>query len=876
MTADLLSRLQSALEGHYIVERELGRGGMATVYLAHDLRHDRPVALKVLHSELAQSVGPDRFAREIRFAARLQHPHVLSVHDSGDTGAGQLWFTMPYVDGESLRDRLRREGQLSLDEALRIAREAAQALQYAHEQGVIHRDIKPENLLLSKDGSTLVADFGVARALGASEALTQTGMAVGTPAYMSPEQATGEGAIDARSDVYALGCVLYEMLAGEPPFTGPNAQAIIAKRFSTTPTPVRVVRPDVPEAVEAAVARALARSPAGRFASAAELGRALQPAVMTPGGTRTAALPIPRGLGLSRRAAALLGGGAVLAVVSLVAFLVRPGAVRRTLSVRQLTYTGTASMPALSPDGRSVAYLSGSRALMVQGLDGGDPVVLVPPARFAGWPRWSADGHTIVFIMFTDSLGLAATYAVPSAGGAARKVLEDQLPLDPGPDSTFLVRIPRERHRIEVIDWTTGRTVRTTPLPAEVDDGFAAATWSPDRHWFTVEAFGAIWTMPSAGGAPSKLMPGTNPRWAPGSDAVYVLGGTPGSEALFKASLDPRTGSLRGGITRLASLPGAKGFDVRNGRLVYALAATSQQARVLALEGRPGLIAADRVVSQGTAPVTNVTISADGRTVAFSQARSGDENVYILPFDSGSPRPIAASPAAEFAPALAPDGSRIAYVREDSLGRALMVADLSGGTVRRVGSLPFSGTGNVLGSPNRPRWSADGLYLAYPARDQRRLALIDLARGTERDLAIADSIGAGYGEVVPAPDGRTLVASTLRRWTDWGEVWTSAADAGTWRRARAPFGENYPLAWAADGWIYLENHRAMSTDHGAVRVELWRTRGPDGVPELVAPLPEGCMQADVAADGRRVVCVSLRTESDLYLGTDFDPDVMHP
>jgi serine/threonine-protein kinase len=189
--ADVLRMLQEGLAGRYTVERELGRGGMAAVFLARDLRHDRLVALKVLHPELAGSIGTDRFAREIRFAARLQHPHVLTVLDSGEA-AGQLWFTMPYVEGESLRERLRRERQLPLDEALRIAREAAQALHYAHEHGVLHRDVKPENILLTRDGNTLVADFGVARALGGEGSLTDTGITVGTPAYMSPEQAAGE------------------------------------------------------------------------------------------------------------------------------------------------------------------------------------------------------------------------------------------------------------------------------------------------------------------------------------------------------------------------------------------------------------------------------------------------------------------------------------------------------------------------------------------------------------------------------------------------------------------------------------------------------------------------------------------------------------
>ncbi len=220
--SDPLDRLQAALADSYRIERQLGRGGMATVFLAHDLRHDRPVALKVLHPDLAQALGPDRFLREIRLCARLQHPHILVVHDSGGAD-GLLWFTMPFIDGETLRERLQREHQLPLEDALRITREVADALHYAHQHGVIHRDIKPENILLS-GAHALVADFGVARALSAEseERLTETGITLGTPQYMSPEQAMAQRDVDQRTDVYALGCVLYEMLVGEPPYTGPD------------------------------------------------------------------------------------------------------------------------------------------------------------------------------------------------------------------------------------------------------------------------------------------------------------------------------------------------------------------------------------------------------------------------------------------------------------------------------------------------------------------------------------------------------------------------------------------------------------------------------------------------------------------------------
>jgi serine/threonine-protein kinase len=296
--ADLRAALQAALGDRYRLERELGHGGMATVYLAQDLRHDRPVALKVLHPELATSLGPERFQREVRLAARLQHPHILSIHDSGEVPGDAstpplLWFAMPFIEGESLRDRLTRERQLPLEDALRIGREAADALEYAHRHGIIHRDIKPENILLT-GSHALVADFGIARAVADGQAdgrLTETGTTLGTPAYMSPEQAAGERAIDQRSDIYSLGCVVYETIAGEPPFTGPTAQAIMARRFTEVPRPLRQLRETVPPAVEAAVAKALAKSPADRYGSAAEFARALADPAPTRTGETASASP---------------------------------------------------------------------------------------------------------------------------------------------------------------------------------------------------------------------------------------------------------------------------------------------------------------------------------------------------------------------------------------------------------------------------------------------------------------------------------------------------------------------------------------------------------------------------------------------------------
>jgi hypothetical protein len=280
--SDLLLQLQTALADRYTIERELGRGGMATVYLAQDLKHHRPVALKVLHSQIAAVLGSERFLREIDTAANLNHPHILPLFDSGSagqrgSGTELLWYAMPLVEGESLRDRLDRETQLPLTDALQIAREVADALGYAHTRGIIHRDIKPENIMLAH-GHALVADFGIARAMGVAggEKLTETGLTMGTASYMSPEQALGEP-VDGRTDIYALGCVLYEMLAGEPPYTGPTAQAILARRLSMPVPSLGLIRDNIPASIERTIATALARTPADRFASAKQFTEALSP-----------------------------------------------------------------------------------------------------------------------------------------------------------------------------------------------------------------------------------------------------------------------------------------------------------------------------------------------------------------------------------------------------------------------------------------------------------------------------------------------------------------------------------------------------------------------------------------------------------------------
>ncbi len=401
----MLPQLTAALADRYRIERELGAGGMATVYLAEDLKHRRRVAVKVLRPELAATLGPERFFREIEVAARLQHPHVLPLHDSGEAG-GFLYYVMPFVEGESLRERLTRERQLPVADAVRIAGEVASALDYAHRQGVIHRDIKPENILLH-DGRALVADFGIALAVSRSDRsarMTETGMSLGTPQYMSPEQAMGERDLDGRTDIYSLGGVLYEMLTGEAPFVGPTAQAIVAKVLTADPVAVAELRRTVPEAVARATHVALQKLPADRFGTAAEFAAALaNPSFTTPPSAVRARWRPPVAVGLPW--ALVLAAGAFIGFDRSRSTPMPPPPAVQRFSIRfpeQVAWTDESGAGlALSPDGTMLAHTgrdsTSQRRLYLRSMDRADPVPIVG-AESAGLPFFSPDGRWLGFV----------------------------------------------------------------------------------------------------------------------------------------------------------------------------------------------------------------------------------------------------------------------------------------------------------------------------------------------------------------------------------------------------------------------------------------------------------------------------------------------
>ncbi len=370
---DVLTRLRNALSGHYAVERELGQGGMATVYLATDVKHRRQVAIKVLAPDISRSVGPDRFLREIEIAAGLTHPHILPVFDSGDAD-GLLYYVMPFIAGESLRDRLRRERALPVDDALRITREVASALDYAHRKGFVHRDIKPENILL-EDGHAVVADFGVARALAAAgdHKLTGTGLAIGTPQYMSPEQSTGDENVDGRSDLYALACVTYEMIAGRAVFEGASHVSVIKKHLTEPPRRLDQVRPEVSPAVATAVERALAKEPGDRFKTSAEFGAALGAAAMTP----------PGGIFVGPRRRLFVGGaiaaGVLVVAATATALLTRGG------GALDPDLVAVAPFDVLAPG--LELWREGLVDILSRNLDGAGPLRTVAPSLVV--KRWS-------------------------------------------------------------------------------------------------------------------------------------------------------------------------------------------------------------------------------------------------------------------------------------------------------------------------------------------------------------------------------------------------------------------------------------------------------------------------------------------------------
>jgi serine/threonine-protein kinase len=793
-------RLSAALADRYLIDRELGQGGMATVYLAHDPKHDRKVAIKVLRAELAAVIGAERFLREIKTIANLQHPHILGLIDSGEVN-GTAYYVMPFVEGESLRDRLTREKQLPIGDALRLATEVAAALDYAHRHGVIHRDIKPENVLLH-DGSALVADFGIALAVSSAGGtrMTETGMSLGTPHYMSPEQAMGEREITARSDVYALGAMSYEMLLGEPPFTGPTAQAIVAKVMTEKPAPLTARRDTIPAEVEAAVLTALAKLPADRFGSAAEFAAALR-----GGGTGlTAARPLQPSPATSTRVRVAVAVAAVASLVAL-ALAVRvlrpaPAPVTRLtldlpdLRVNHLNFTGSAFV--LSRDGARIAYIAQPVAapsqLMVR--ERGDLTPrLIPGTEGADGPFFSPDGRWIGY----------------SAGGKLYKV-----PVDGGPP-------------VVLTDAAT--------------EALSSGTWGEDdRILFTTPVYDLA-AVPASGGtveilatAPPKGGMGF-PTLLPGGDAVVLTECTANCasmavivlhlETLARDTLVPngtRAWYLRSGhllvLKQDGSLVGGR-FDPGRRRfagpvtvlltgvqlelgVIPELSVADDGTLVYLASNQGGIVATPaRVDRRGVATVldpdwtgsfSSQALSPDGRRLAVSLSSGATNSLWMKQLEAGPLTRLSFDGTLNYRPAWRADGRSLSFTSDRS-GASHLYQTRADGSSRPERLMPDD-TAQV----DEALWSRDGRWLVY--RTGVAAGFRDIyARPLTGDTSRVTVAAGQYDEYSPAlsPDGRWIAYVSLESGRE--EVYVRPfPDAGRARWQVSTGGGNAP-AWAHSG-----------------------------------------------------------------------------
>jgi serine/threonine-protein kinase len=723
--------LRASLADRYKIERELGQGGMATVYLAEDLKHGRRVAIKVLRPELAAVIGAERFVREIRTIAALQHPHILGLIDSGEAG-GTAYYVMPFVEGESLRDRLNREKQLPVAEAVRIATEAASALDYAHRHGVIHRDIKPENILLH-DGQALVADFGIALAVtqAGGTRMTETGMSLGTPHYMSPEQAMGEREITARSDIYALGCVTYEMLLGEPPFVGPTAQAVVARVMTEEPRPLTIQRRTIPASVEDAVLTALSKLPADRFASAAEFTAALS-GQASPTRTSTAA-PHRTAQPRSRRAALLYAALATVSVLAAWGWL-RPGKTVSSTEVRRvdlmmpdsspLEFIGEATVGvgqnalALSRDGRILVYVGGGKGrplLYVRPLDRFDATPLAG-TEGAYAPFFSPDGAWIGF--FADN----QLKKVPVGGGPVNTLADAALSTGGAWSSQgSIVFLSNSGNQLLKVSANGGRAV-ALPIPSTGylktlsflpgDQELLCSAYSDQGFYYLL--------VHSASGGEDRVLVRSGPAqpWHPG-----IL-------------LPEET--LIGTMPRYA-----------NGQLLYThadgrLLSIGFDPKTLSTSGEP-VVVATGVRRESYSGHTQVALAQNG-TLAYVAGSGADIGVLAWMDRRGRLDTLPFPPANSLGTDVSPDGSAVAVAIPSVSGNLeLWRYDLRSGDRQRVLSGLASG---------ETRWTPDGRHL-IAGLVSGVLVMLDPARPGRLDTLV-------QGNMRPAsvsPDGRFLLGS---------------------------------------------------------------------------------------------------------------------
>jgi serine/threonine-protein kinase len=734
--------LATALGDRYVLDRVLGRGGMATVYLARDTRHRRPVAIKVLDPELAAVLGSERFLREIETTASLRHPHILPLFDSGEAGlrgsreAGKrgsgeapfLYYVMPFVEGDTLRDRLQRERQRPLDESLRIAREVADALAYAHRHGIVHRDIKPGNILL-ESGHAVVADFGIARAIRAAggERLTQTGLGVGTPEYMSPEQVAGGHDIDGRSDIYSLGCVLYEMLAGHPPFSGPTAASIVQQHMVAEARSVNQLRPSVSPDVAAVITRAIAKNPADRWQDAAELRDQLGALEHVPGKGPAPTTPVTPVAPPRRRWIGVAAGVAALGLLGFAGsrLLQRDAPAIEFGRRTQITHgPGLEVHPALSPDGQLLAHIAGegSRLFVRQVEGGGRPIPVAPDLPgVQGWPHWSQDGTQLSFI------SIRGIETVPALGGAPRLLVPIErsqgLVVVGGPwspDQRELSFVRGDTLYAVAIAGGTTRVVTTEPR-------LHSCAWSPNGRWIACVSgnfesmtlgpwFGnigpsTVLLIPASGGQAIRLIAdgqaNTSPAWLPDGTLLFISNREGGRDIYaVRIGRDGHTTApprrLTTGLNAVSITTSADGR-----RIGYAaFTETSNIWSTPAPPGEPVRMNAARQVTTGSQVIEFMGFSPDSRWLVYDSDRSGVANIYRMPMDrAGEPERLAPDSINQFWPAWSPDGSEIAFHSFRAGHRQLYLVPSGGGRGRPVMETDLD--------DRTASWSPDGKALLF-------------------------------------------------------------------------------------------------------------------------------------------------------------------
>ena len=697
---DHLPALATAVAGRYRVEGEIGRGGMATVYRAVDLRHGRPVAIKVLDPELGAVLGASRFLGEIRVTAALQHPNLLPLFDSGEAD-GLLFYVMPFIAGETLRARLERERQLPVDEAVRISVAILNALDYAHGHDVIHRDLKPENVLLQA-GQPIVADFGIALAVSRAGGarVTQTGISLGTPMYMSPEQAAGDRVIDARTDVYSVGAMLYEMLAGEPPHAGPTTQAIMAKLMTDVPRPVGELRPSVPPHVEAAVARALEKLPADRFTTAGEFAQALVTRTTTGANAARRTGPARGAAGGPRWLVPALGA-TTLATAALAAWgWLRPApaasvrTTRWTLTLSDSLAPAVGAIPAISPDGGAMAWTSdgvAGRRLVVKTRDMEQPTILGDPIPGVGAASvgFSPDGRHLAYTAAGGLYRVAITGGVPER--IADSVLSSGIAWIPG-DSIVVTKPAGTKYELHLVPARGGPSRRLLVTDSSFLGGPMAIPGT--RRVFYMQCFGTICeralhnhVLDLDDGDDRRVAPNTSRVWLPRPDLLVTLR-TDG--VLMATRVDPRSLEPRGDavpvLTDVQRVDAVPMIDLApDGTLIARRGRGTSAARyTLVLVDRRGAelpldttFVFRHVVAGGNA---GWAVSPDGRHLAIGLATESGDDVWLKTLPAGPLTRLTFDTLAEVRPRWSRDGRWVSYTAmlQGPSGLARRLADGSG------------------------------------------------------------------------------------------------------------------------------------------------------------------------------------------------------